>query len=54
MLENKNVLMNLNGVDFYITDENYKPFQSLPKHQQEAVKQITIFEMLKSTYDLLF
>ena len=51
MLENKNVLMNLNGVDFYINDENNKHFQSLPKHQQEAIKQIMILEMLKSTYD---
>ena len=51
MLENNNVLMNLNGVDFYINDENNKHFQSLPKHQQEAIKQIMILEMLKGTYD---
>jgi len=51
MLENNNVLMNLNGVDFYINDENYKHFQSLTKHQQEFIKQRMILEMLKSTYD---
>ena len=51
MLENNNVLMNLNGVDFYINHENNKHSQSLPKHQQEAIKQLMISEMLKSTYD---
>ena len=51
MLENNNVLMNLNGVDFYINDENNKHFQFLPKHQQEAEKQLMILEMLKNLYD---
>ena len=54
MLESKNVLMNLNGLDFYINDENYKHFQSLPNLQQEAVKQLMILEILKSIYDLIF
>ncbi len=50
MPENKNVLMNLNGMDFLINDKNYKHFQSLTKEQQEAIKQTMILSMLKGRY----
>ena len=39
MPKNKNVLMNIHGVDFQIDDKSYKHFKSLPKSQQEAIKQ---------------
>ena len=48
MPKNKNVLMNVEGVDFYINDELFKHFKSLPKMQQEAVKQMMILGMLNN------
>ena len=51
MPKNKNVLMNINGVDFHIDDKNYKHFKSLPKIQQEAVKQMMILGWLKNEYE---
>jgi len=51
MPKNKNVLMNIHGVDFHIDDNNYKHFKSLPKMQQEAVKQYMLLGLLKSVYD---
>ena len=48
MPKNKNVLMNINGVDFHIDDINYKHFKSLPKMQQEAIKQTMILGMLNN------
>lgn len=51
MPKNKNVLMNVEGVDFYINDDNYKHFKSLSKVQQEAVKQNMLLGLLKSVYD---
>ena len=51
MPKNKNVLMNVEGVDFYINDSLFKHFKSLPKMQQEAVKQMMILGLLKSEYD---
>ena len=50
MPKNKNVLMNINGVDFHIDDNNYKHFNSLPKIQQEAIKQTMILGFLKDRY----
>ena len=47
MLENNNVLMSIRGVNLQLSDDNYKHFQSLPKHQQEAIKQLMLSEMLK-------
>ena len=37
MPKNKNVLMNIHGVDFQIDDKSYKHFKSLPKIQQERL-----------------
>ena len=48
MPKNKNVLMNIEGVDFYINDNLFKHFKSLPKMQQEAVKQMMILGMLNN------
>ena len=48
MPENKNVLMNIEGVDFYINDELFKHFKLLPKMQQEAVKQMMVLGMLNN------
>jgi len=42
--------MNINGVDFHIDDNNYKHFKSLPKIQQEAIKQTMILGFLKDRY----
>ena len=51
MPKNNNVLMNVEGVDFHIDDNNYKHFKSLPKMQQEAVKQMMILGLLKNECD---
>jgi hypothetical protein len=48
MPKNKNVLMNIEGVDFYINDSLFKHFKSLPKLQQEAIKQTMILGMLNN------
>jgi len=42
--------MNIHGVDFHIDDNNYKHFKSLPKIQQEAIKQTMILGMLNDRY----
>ena len=47
MPENKNVLMSIEDVDLQLSDDNYKHFQSLPKHQQEAIKQCMILKLLE-------
>ncbi len=51
MPEKNNVLMDIGGFKIYINDKNYEHFSSLPKHQQEAVKQLMILKMLKNEYD---
>ncbi len=38
MPKKKNVLMNVEGVDFYINDDNCKHCQSLSKFEQEVKK----------------
>jgi hypothetical protein len=48
MPKNNNVLMNVEGVDFYINDRLFKHFNSLPKSQQEAIKQTMILGMLNN------
>ncbi len=50
MPKNKNVLMNIHGVDFQIDEKSYKHFKSLPKIQQEAIKQTMILGFLKDRY----
>jgi hypothetical protein len=40
--------MNVEGVDFYINDSFFKHFNSLPKSQQEAIKQTMILGMLNN------
>ena len=40
--------MKVEGVDFYINDSLFKHFKSLPKQQQEAIKQTMILGMLKN------
>ena len=40
--------MNVEGVDFYINDSLLNHFKSLPKMQQEAVKQMMILGMLNN------
>ncbi len=49
MTKNQNVLMNVEGVDFYINDSLFKHFNSLTKSQQEAIKQTMILGMLNNT-----
>ena len=51
MPENNNVLMQIGGVNIYVNDKNYEHFHSLPKSQQEAVKQLMILKMLKNEYE---
>ena len=51
MPKNKNVLMNVEGVDSFINDSLFKHLKSLPKMQQEAVKQNMLLGLLKSVYD---
>jgi len=51
MPENQNVLMDIGGVKIYVNDKNYEHFNSLPKSQQEAVKQLMILKMLQNEYD---
>ena len=45
MPKNKNVLMNVEGVDFYINDDNYKHFQSLSKFEQEVKKKTMLLQI---------
>ena len=51
IMYNKNKMMSLNDVDFFLNDDNYKHFQSLPPMKQEAIKQIMQLEYLKNMYD---
>jgi hypothetical protein len=51
MTKNQNVLMQIGGVNIYVNDTNYEHFNSLPKSQQEAIKQTMILKMLKNEYD---
>ena len=44
---NKNKMMSLNDVDFFLSDDNYKHFQSLPPIKQQAIKQIMQLAYLK-------
>jgi hypothetical protein len=48
MPENNNVLMQIKGVNIYVNDKNYEHFHSLPKSQQEAIKQTMILGMLNN------
>ena len=43
-----NVLMDIGGIKIYVNDKNYKHFNSLPKSQQEAIKQTMILGMLNN------
>ena len=45
--KNKNVLMNVEGVDWFLNDENMKHFQSLPLEKQAAVQQMMLLQKLK-------
>ncbi len=47
----KNVLMNIGGVNIYVNDTNYEHFNSLPKSQQEAIKQMMTLKLLQEKYD---
>lgn len=47
---NKNKMMSLNDVDFFLNDDNYKHFQSLPPMKQEAIKQMMQLAYLKNIY----
>ena len=40
--KNKNNFVNINGLNMYLNDDNFKHFQTLPKLQQEAIKQTMI------------
>ena len=46
MPKNRNVLMNVEGVDFYINDDNYKHFQSLSNFEQEVKKKILFMSVI--------
>ena len=48
MTKNQNVLMQIGGVNIYVNDTNYEHFNSLPKSQQEAIKQTMILGMLNN------
>ena len=48
MPENNNVLMQIGGVNIYVNDKNSEHFNSLPKSQQEAIKQTMILGMLNN------
>ncbi len=43
--------MDIGGVKIYLDDKNYKHFKSLPKEQQEAIKQTMMLDMLKDRYE---
>ena len=47
----ENVLMNIGGVNIYVSDKNYTHFNSLPKSQQEAIKQMMTLKLLQEKYD---
>ena len=46
----KNVLMNVEGVNWFLNDENMKHFQSLPPERQAVVQQMMLLQKLKETY----
>ena len=46
----KNVLMNVEGVNWFLNDENMKHFQGLPPERQAAVQQMMLLQKLKETY----
>jgi hypothetical protein len=43
--------MNINGLNMHLKDDNFKHFQTLPKLQQEAIKQRMILYMLQNNYE---
>ena len=45
MPKNKNVIMNIQGVDFELSDTTFNHFKSQTKHQQEAIKQIILLKI---------
>ena len=45
MPKNKNVFMNIEGVDFELNDTNFNHFKSQTKHQQKAIKQIILLKI---------
>ena len=45
MPKNKNVIMNLQGVDFELSDTTFNHFKSQTKHQQKAIKQIILLKI---------
>ena len=47
----ENVLMNIGGVNIYVSDKNYTHFNSLPKSKQEAIKQMVTLKLLQEKYD---
>ena len=53
MPTNKNVIMNVQGVDFELSDNNFNHFKSQPKEVQEAIKQIILLKIsLEITKDI--
>ena len=53
MPTNKNVIMNIQGVDFELSDTNFNHFKSQPKDVQEAIKQIILLKIsLEITKDI--
>ena len=44
--KNKNVIMNVEGVNWFLNDENKKHFDSLPPHEQAFVQQMMLFGKL--------
>ena len=51
MPRNQNTLMNINGLNMYLNDDNFKHFQTLTKFQQEAIKQRMILYMLQNNQE---
>ena len=41
----KNVIMNIHGVDFELSDTNFNHFKSQTKNVQEAIKQIILLKI---------
>jgi len=45
--KNKNVIMNVEGVNWFLNDENKKHFDSLPPHEQAFVQHMMLVLHMK-------
>jgi len=48
MPKKQNVLMDVEGMKLFLNDANYNHYKSLPKPQQEAIKQLMMLKILQN------